>query len=205
MHTIGLTGGIASGKSTVSEAMQELGATVLNADLVGHEAYEPGKPAYDEIIKTWGDDLVDPDTKFIDRRKLGGIVFGDPTALHTLNNIVWPRIYDMVAERFDAYRTDAVDVAVLEAAVLVEANWMPLVDEVWVTATAEEEASRRLQARNDLTEEQALARIRAQITNQERMQHADVVIDTNRSIPEVHERVRELWHARVHSLTPPGS
>ena len=202
MHTIGLTGGIASGKSTVTDAMQELGAVILNADLVGHEAYEPGKPAYDDLIKAWGQDIVDPETKFIDRRKLGGIVFSDPAALHTLNSIVWPRIYDMVAERFDAYRKDDVDVVVLEAAVLIEANWMPLVDEVWVTTTSEEEASRRLQARSSITEEQALARIRSQITNQERLNHADVVIDTNRTIPEVQERVHELWHARVHSLTP---
>ena len=202
MHTIGLTGGIASGKSTVSDTMQELGATVLNADLVGHEAYEPGKPAYDEIIEAWGQDILDTDTKFVDRRKLGGIVFSDPEALHRLNSIVWPRIYDMVAERFDGYRNDGLDVVVLEAAVLVEANWMPLVDEVWVTTTAEDEASRRLQARSGVSEEDALARIRSQITNQERVRHADVVIDTNRSIPEVQERVRELWHARVHSLTP---
>ena len=202
MHAIGLTGGIASGKSTVTDAMQELGAVILNADLVGHEAYEPGKPAYDDLIKAWGQAIVDPETKFIDRRKLGGIVFSDPAALHTLNSIVWPRIYDMVAEHFDAYRKDDVDVVVLEAAVLIEANWMPLVDEVWVTTTSEEEASRRLQARSSITEEQALARIRSQITNQERLNHADVVIDTNRTIPEVQERVHELWHARVHSLTP---
>lgn len=202
MQTIGLTGGIASGKSTVSETMQELGATVLNADLIGHEAYLPGKDAYKDIIAAWGEDLIDPESKLVDRRKLGGIVFGDPEALQTLNRIVWPRIYEMVADRFEGFKNDGADVVVLEAAVLIEANWMPLVDEVWVTTTNEDEASRRLQARNEITEEQALTRIRAQITNQERLKHADVVIDTNHTIPEVQERVRELWHARVHSLTP---
>ena len=96
MQTIGLTGGIASGKSTVSETMQELGATILNADLIGHEAYLPGKDAYKDIIAAWGEDLIDPESKLVDRLKLGGIVFGDPEALQTLNRIVWPRIYEMV-------------------------------------------------------------------------------------------------------------
>ena len=125
MRAIGLTGGIASGKSTVSETLQELGATILNADLIGHEAYLPGKDAWKDIVAAWGEDLLDPETKIVDRRKLGGIVFSDPEALQTLNRIVWPRIYDMVAERFEGFRNGGVDVVVLEAAVLIEADWIP--------------------------------------------------------------------------------
>ena len=202
MHVIGLTGGIASGKSTVAETLGELGSTVLNADLLGHEAYLPGKDAWKEIVAEWGEDLLDAETKQVDRRKLGGIVFSDPEALQTLNRIVWPRIYAIVAERFDSYRNDDVGVVILEAAVLIEANWMPLVDELWVTTTDEGEASRRLQARNTMTEQEALARIRSQMTNEERIEYADVVIDTNRTIPQVEERVRELWGARFGAKTP---
>ena len=197
MLVIGLTGGIASGKTTVSETLKEFGAVIVNADLIGHEAYLPGRDAWKDIIAAWGEDLLDPETKEIDRRKLGGIVFADPEALQTLNRITWPRIYDMVAEKLDGYRNDDVNVVVLEAAILIEADWLDLVDEVWVTAAPEEEASRRLQNRNGLTEEQALQRIRSQITNEERAKHATVIIDTKHTIPEVQECVRQLWRERA--------
>ena len=202
MLAIGLTGGIASGKSTVSDTLKELGAIVINADLVGHEAYLPQKPAWKDLVETWGEDILVPETKEIDRRKLGGIVFSSPEALQTLNKIMWPRIYDMVAERFETLRSEGTAVVVLEAAILIEASWMPLVDEVWVTATTEAEASRRLQERNKLTEEQAIARIRSQITNDERKKHATVFIDTNPPIPEVERHVRELWAERIATNAP---
>ena len=197
MLVIGLTGGIASGKSAVSETLKELGATILSADLIGHEAYLPDKDAWKDIVATWGEDILDPETRQVDRRKLGGIVFSDPEALQTLNRITWPRIYDMVAEILDGYRKDGVKVAVLEAAILIEADWLDLVDELWVTAAPEDEASRRLQNRNNLTEEQALQRIRSQISNEERAKHATVLIDTSPSIPEVEEKVRNIWKERA--------
>ena len=178
MLVIGLTGGIASGKTTVSEQLDGLGAEIINADLVGHQVYLPGTDAYKDIIDTWGEDLADPDTKEIIRQKLGGIVFSDPEHLKTLNSITWPRIYDMVDQILDDHRSNDVKVAVLEAAILIEADWTALVDEVWVTAVPVEVASARLQKRNNLTEEQALLRISSQISNEERAATADVVIDT---------------------------
>lgn len=197
MLVIGLTGGIASGKTTVSEQLDRLGATIINADLVGHQAYLPGTDAWKDIIATWGEDLADPETKEINRQKLGGIVFSDPEHLKTLNSITWPRIYDMVDQILDDHRSNDVKVAVLEAAILIEADWTALVDEVWVTAVPVDVASARLQNRNNLTEEQALLRISSQISNEERATTADVVIDTTPSLEEVEAKVLDTWVERT--------
>jgi dephospho-CoA kinase len=193
MLVIGLTGGIASGKSTVAENLNELGAVLINADLVGHQAYAPGTDAWQDIIATWGEDLADPETKEIDRRKLGGIVFSDPEHLKTLNAITWPRIYNLVEDTLDEHRKKGVAVAVLEAAILIEADWTALVDEVWVTTVPVNVASDRLQKRNNLTEEQALQRINSQISNDERTEKAKVVIDTTQTLEEVQNYVRKIW------------
>ena len=197
MLVIGLTGGIASGKTTVSEQLDGLGAEIINADLVGHQVYLPGTDAYKDIIDTWGEDLADPDTKEIIRQKLGGIVFSDPEHLKTLNSITWPRIYDMVDQILDDHRSNDVKVAVLEAAILIEADWTALVDEVWVTAVPIEVASAILQKRNNLTEEQALLRISSQISNEERAATADVVIDTTPSLEQVEATVLGVWAERT--------
>ena len=197
MLVIGLTAGIASGKTTVSEQLDGLGAEIINADLVGHQVYLPGTDAYKDIIDTWGEDLADPDTKEIIRQKLGGIVFSDPEHLKTLNSITWPRIYDMVDQILDDHRSNDVKVAVLEAAILIEADWTALVDEVWVTAVPVEVASARLQKRNNLTEEQALLRISSQISNEERAATADVVIDTTPSLEQVEATVLDVWAERT--------
>ncbi len=197
MLVIGLTGGIASGKTTVSEQLDGLGAKIINADLVGHQVYLPGTDAYKDIIDTWGEDLADPDTKEIIRQKLGGIVFSDPEHLKTLNSITWPRIYDMVDQILDDHRSNDVKVAVLEAAILIEADWTALVDEVWVTAVPVDVASARLQKRNNLTEEQALLRISSQISNEERAATADVVIDTTPSLEQVEATVLDVWVERT--------
>tara|TARA_B100000029_G_scaffold368747_1_gene362505 strand:- start:28263 stop:28865 length:603 start_codon:yes stop_codon:yes gene_type:complete len=197
MLVIGLTGGIASGKTTVSEQLDGLGAEIINADLVGHQVYLPGTDAYKDIIDTWGEDLADPDTKEIIRQKLGGIVFSDPEHLKTLNSITWPRIYDMVDQILDDHRSNDVKVAVLEAAILIEADWTALVDEVWVTEVPVEVASARLQKRNNLTEEQALLRISSQISNEERAATADVVIDTTPSLEQVEATVLDVWAERT--------
>ena len=197
MLVIGLTGGIASGKSTVAENLNELGAVLINADLVGHQAYAPGTDAWQDIISTWGEDLADPETKEIDRRKLGGIVFSDPEHLKTLNAITWPRIYSLVEDTLEEHRKKGVDVAVLEAAILIEADWTALVDEVWVTTVPVNVASDRLQKRNNLTEEQALQRINSQISNDERTEKAKVVIDTTQTLEEVQNYVRKIWEDSI--------
>ncbi|MSQ61640.1 MAG: dephospho-CoA kinase [Dehalococcoidia bacterium] len=193
MITIGLTGGIASGKSTVSAMLRELGAHVIDADQVGHEVYEPGAPAWDRLVQAFGREIVGEDGK-IDRKKLGPIVFADPAQLQTLNSIVHPLMRRMMEDRLEALRREGTTtVAVIEAAILIEGGWASLVDEIWVTAVPESVALERLVGRRGLTPEQAEARIRSQMGNEERKQYALRVIDTAGSLEDVHLQVNVLW------------
>ena len=192
MFVIGLTGGIGSGKSTVSDMLRAKGAALVYADQVGHEVYQPGTHVLDEIVAAFGQQVVAGDGQ-IDRRKLGGIVFSDPEARRRLNAIVHPPMRRLMAQRLDELRRQGERVAVLEAAILIEAGWIDLADEVWLTLVGPAEAARRLMARSGLSREDAEARIASQLSNQERLEHADVIIDTDCSLAEVARRVDELW------------
>ncbi|MBI4294735.1 MAG: dephospho-CoA kinase [Chloroflexi bacterium] len=192
MLVIGLTGGILSGKSTVSQMLSRLGAVVIDADKVGHEIYLPHTEVWQELVKAFGDRIL-KDNDEIDRDRLGEIVFNDPPALARLNAIVHPRMYRLIEQRLKDLERQGAQVMVLEAALLIEANWRPLVNQVWVTTAAEEAVLQRLGNRSRLSREQALGRIRAQLSNGERARHADVVIDTNCPLSQVEARVKELW------------
>jgi dephospho-CoA kinase len=192
MKVIGLTGGIGSGKSTVSRILAELGAVVMDADKVGHQAYQPGTETWKDVVAAFGNEVVAADGS-IDRTKLGAIVFGDPEALKRLNQIVHPRMYDMMAEQIEEYRQQGVNVVVLDAAILIEANWTPLVDEVWVTVASEPTVVRRVRERTGLPEEQIRSRIRSQLSNEERKKQASVVISNDGGLHELRAKVVELW------------
>jgi len=198
MQVIGLTGGIASGKSLVSEVLRdEYEATVISGDELGHQAYLPDTDAWKDILARWGDDLMNPETREIDRRKLGAIVFADPAELTALNEITWPRIRALAEKTISDLRESGVKIAVLEAAIMIEAGWTDMCDELWVTQASEADAISRLQSRNGLTEEQAKQRINAQLSNEERADEADVLLQNTGTIEELRIRVGELWHARI--------
>ena len=192
MKVIGLTGGIGSGKSTVSRLLAELGSVVLDADKVGHEAYQPGTETWKALVAAFGEGIVAPDGT-IDRKNLGAIVFSDPEELARLNQIVHPRMFDMMKARIEQHREQGVAIVVLEAAILLEANWTPLVDEVWVTVASELVVVRRTMERTGLPEEQIRARIGSQLSNEERTKQAKVVIRNDGSLQELEARVHELW------------
>jgi dephospho-CoA kinase len=196
MKVIGLTGGIGSGKSTVAQFLAELGAVVIDADKVGHEAFKPATPAWNDVVAAFGKEVIAENGE-VDRKKLGAIVFGSPEALQKLNRIMHSRMREMVREQIEEYRRQGVDVVVLEAPVLIEANWTPLVDEVWVTLASESEVVRRLKEKRGLEEEQILARIHSQISSEERMKHASVVINNDGDLDEMKKKVKELW-GRIH-------
>lgn len=197
MKVIGLTGGIGSGKSTVSQILAEMGAVVLDADTVGHQAYQPGTETWKDVVAAFGQEVVAADGS-IDRKKLGAIVFGKPGELERLNRIVHPRMYDMMAEQIEEYRRQGVKVVVLDAAILIEANWTSLVDEVWLTLASEATVVQRARERTGLPEEQIRSRIRSQLSNEERKKHAGVVIDNDGSLDELREKVVELWEGLKH-------
>ena len=192
MRIIGLTGGIASGKSLVSQQLVELGAVVVDADKLGHETYRKDTETHRAVVEAFGPDVVGPDGE-IDRRALGAKVFGDPEARRRLEEIVWPAIRRLAAERLAGLREQSVPVVVLEAAVLIEANWLDLVDEVWLVEAPPETVRQRLSDRNGLTPEQAEARLRAQLTNEKRRPYAGVVIENDGSLDELRRRVEEAW------------
>ena len=192
MKVIGLTGSIGSGKSTVSQFLAELGAVVIDADKVGHEAFTPNSEAWREIIATFGSQILTPSDE-IDRKKLGEIVFNNAKAMAQLNQIMHPRMYDMIEAQIEEYRRQGIGVVVLEAAVLIEANWTPLADEVWVTASSEALVLKRIKEQRGLEEEKTLARIRSQISNEERIKCADVVINNDSNRDATKAKVRALW------------
>jgi len=197
MKVIGLTGGIASGKSTVSQFLKELGAVTIDADKVGHEAFKPNTESWREVVAAFGKEILSPDGE-IDRQKLGQIVFSDSQALARLNQIVHPRIYALVKARIEDYRRRGAGVVVLEAPLLLEVGRPSLadeVDEVWVTVAPEAVVLRRLKDKSGLSEPQSLARIRSQLPSEARLKHADVVIETDCSLDELKAKVAKLWEA----------
>jgi len=193
MKVIGLTGGFGSGKSTVSQLLHELGAVVLDADTIGHEAYKPNTETWLEVVSAFGRQILTSNGE-IDRGRLGQIVFSDPESLARLNQIVHPRMYEMMKTQIKEFRKQGVEVVVLEAAILLEAGWTPLVDEVWVTVAPEHEVVKRTLERNGLTEEQILARIDSQLSSEERTEYADVIINNDGSVDELKVKIKELWN-----------
>jgi len=192
MKIIGLTGGIGSGKSTVARFLAELGAVILNADEVGHQAFKPDTEIWHKVVTAFGRQIVTPDGN-IDRKKLGNIVFGHPQSLSRLNQIMHPRMYALVKAQLEEYQRQGRRVVVLEAPLLLEAGWTSLVDEVWVTTSPEATVLKRLEERTGLSQAESLTRIRSQLPSAERVRHADVVINTDCDLDELKSKVKELW------------
>jgi dephospho-CoA kinase len=201
MKVIGLTGGIGSGKSTVSGFLRELGATIIDVDEVWHEALKPDTDLGRGVVAAFGKGIVTPKGD-IDRQRLGDIVFNNPEALVRLNNIMQPWMYKTVKAQLEEYRRKKIKVVVMEVPLLVE---VPLslragepslsdeMDEVWVTVAPESVVLKRMKEKSGLSEEQTLARIHSQLPSEERIKHADVVIDTDCTLEELEQRVRAPW------------
>jgi len=196
MFVIGLTGGIGTGKTQVSGILSDLGATVINADLVGHEAYLPNTETWKEVVNAFGKGIL-TESNEIDRRALGGIVFSDPEHLKTLNAIMHPRIFDMIRERLDILKEDGVKTAVVEAALLIEANWTALATEVWVLTSPSNDVVQRLLTRNNMTEETIRARIDSQLPQDERVTYGDAIIENDGDLSKLTLAVEDAWHQRV--------
>ena len=196
MFVIGLTGGIGTGKTYVSSLLKDSGAAIVNADLLGHEVYAPQSEGWQAVVDTFGEQIVAENGE-IDRRALGGIVFSDENALLQLNAIMHPRIYSLTEQRLNALAERGENTAVLEAALLIEAKWTPLVDEVWVTVSPVTDIITRLQERNNMDEDTARSRINSQMPQSERVQHADVVLENAGSLEELSAKIQDLWNSRV--------
>jgi len=196
MLVVGLTGSIGTGKSEATRILQDLGAGVINADQVGHEAYTPHTESWNEVVDAFGRGILRPNGE-IDRSKLGAIVFADSGQMAKLNGIMHPRIAGMVAEKIEQMHSQGVQVAVVEAALLFEAGWETLVDEVWTTDSPLESVFERLMSRNGLNEEEVRKRLASQMDIQERLDRSDVVVDNSSGVAALEETVRSLWESRI--------
>ena len=179
---IGLTGGIASGKSTVIQYLRYQGYPVIDADKLGHKVLEPGNPGYSKVVEKFGAGILNKD-KSVNRLILGGIVFSDPSKLQALNEISHPLIAEMVMKEFESIVSDdsKKKIVFLEAALLIEANWYNMCHHIWVITLETREAIRRLQKRDGLSESEARSRLESQLSIKERLAYADVVLDNNGS------------------------
>lgn len=196
MIKIGITGVIGSGKAEVAKIMASLGAAVIFADQISRQIYEPGDPGHQAVVDTFGEDVLDEDER-IDRAALAAIVFGDETERKRLEQAVWPVMAKSVEAQFAAAETEDAPAAALEAAVLLEAGWEQLVDEVWVVMTSEASSIERVRRRDGLTEEQVRARMAAQLTANEKATRADRVVLNDGTLEELEVEVRRLWRTVV--------
>lgn len=189
---VGLTGGIASGKSTVAQGLRERGVVVVDADLLARRVVEPGTWALGEIQRIFGDEMIREDGS-LDRAALGQRVFGDPSELKRLNAITHPAILRLAEEELTGLAEAGHPWAVWEAALILDNHLCPPLEELVVVICDADEQVRRIQGRDDLTEAQARARVDAQVDNATRRARADVVVDNDGSLEELQAQIEALY------------
>jgi dephospho-CoA kinase len=188
---VGLTGGIGSGKSTVSRMLQERGAVVVDADALAREAVEPGTPGHDAVVERFGADVVGPGGE-LDRAALGAVVFADPAARKDLEAIVHPEVRRRFAEQSERYQ-DTDDVIVFSAPLLVETGTHRAFDVLVVVSASTQTQVERLVHDRGMSEEQARARIGAQLPLEDKAAVADVLLDNDGPVEELEQQVDRVW------------
>lgn len=202
---IGLTGGIASGKSTVARMLEELGACIVDADAIAREIVEPGTPALADIAARFGSGVLGPDGR-LDRKALGAIVFGDEHARADLNALTHPRIAAASKARIDAYAREGAELVFYEAPLLVENRVHEGLDALVVVSLPKTLQLSRLMERDEIGQEQARERLDAQLPLEDKVAVADYVIDNSGTLEETRRQVTELWRQlRDESRVPAGN
>ena len=197
MRIIGLTGGIACGKSTVSAELRKRGAAIIDADALAHELSQPHQPLFHAYVQRFGREIVTADGT-LDRAAVARCVFADPAVRAEVEAIAHPIIHREAEERLRVAAQAQKRAAVLDVPLLFEAGWDALADEIWVVALPREEQLARLLARDkDMTEREARARIAAQMPLAEKCARADVVIDNSGTVEEIREYIGKLWKERI--------
>ncbi|HAJ32182.1 MAG TPA: dephospho-CoA kinase [Candidatus Atribacteria bacterium] len=192
---VGLTGGIGSGKSTVTKMFKDLGAKIIDADKLGHSVILPYKPAWKKIVKLFGKNILQNDL-IIDRKKLGKIVFANQTLLKKINDITHSEITRLIKKEINLARNKTHNqekILIIDAALIYEAKLDRLMDKIIVVYINEDEQVKRLIRRNNLSKEEALQRIKSQIPMKEKAKMADYVIDNSSSLDKTKEQVEIIW------------
>ena len=192
MRTIGLTGSIACGKSNVSAVLRELGAAVVDGDLLSRELTAPGGPALPAIREAFGGGVFHADGT-LNRRALGDVVFASDAARQRLDGLMQPLLRSLILRRMEEARAGGAKICVLDMPLLFEAGLDTLCDTVWCVHLPREEQLRRLMARDGLTLSQAEARLRSQLSSEEKAARAQVVIDTSGSIDDTRAMIPALY------------
>jgi dephospho-CoA kinase len=197
LYRIGLTGGIASGKSTVVKVLLDMGAAVIDADRIARQVVEPGEAAYEAIVAHFGARIVRSDGQ-IDRQQLGQIIFSDRQAREKLNSIVHPHVIDRMEQMIDdLHQQGYQQPVILDIPLLIETSLQAMMDEIWVVMVDQETQLRRLMQRNQLTRDQALQRIRAQLPLNEKAAFADQIIDNNGSLDATRQQVELAYQQAI--------
>jgi dephospho-CoA kinase len=195
MYLIGLTGNIAAGKTTVCTMLQQLGAHIIDADVLVHKLLEKGQPVYHQVVTAFGTAILNASGD-IDRPLLGRAVFADPVALRRLEAITHPAVDDMVQRKI---ASSTADVVVVDAVKLIESGLSKRCNAVWVVTTTEQQQFERLTKRRNMSEHDAWQRIHAQSSQAEKVRQADVVIDNSGSVTDTEAQVRRAWQRIPHS------
>ena len=193
MTVIGITGNIGSGKSAVCQILANLGTVIIDADELAHEAYQPHSQIWQEIVTAFGKHILKSSNE-IDRKKLAQIVFSNPASLARLNKIVHPETYRLVRQKIDSYRRQGAKTIALEAALLIEAGWMNLVDKLWLVKAPDDMVLQRLSQHKGSDRTEISARLKSQTPPEEKIKYADEIIYNNSDLNQLETKVTELWH-----------
>ena len=199
MYIIGVTGGIACGKSMVSNELRKFGARIISADNMIHWLMKPHHEIYNSYVNHFGSDILLKNGQ-LNRRKIASIVFKDKSQLEWINNETHPILLKLIRERIVAYQRKGVSVVVLDIPLLFEAGWDKECDEVWVVYLKKSLPIKRLMERNQLTQEQAEARIGAQLSAKERLMRADIIINNSTDKTDTRLQVKRLMERKFPHL-----
>ncbi len=193
---IGITGGIASGKSTISLLLKKLGASIIDVDLIGREVVQKGEKAYNEIVKYFGEDILLLNGE-INRKKLGDMVFSDKEKLHVLNGITHPEIIRRVVDKIKELKENGAHVIVIDAAILFEMGLDKYCDSIWLIHIDKETQLNRLMERDRFVYLDAMNRIKSQYENEDKFGLADVIINNNKPLEVIEKEIKELWNNTI--------
>ena len=194
MLIIGLTGGIGTGKSEVSHILRDLGAVVIESDKVAHQSYEPGTKAHGLIVNQFGEGVLDG-SGFIDRKTLGEIVFSDPARRLELEKIVWPATRELTLALLKKETERGTEVVVVEVPKLFESGWDKVADVIWTVEAPPSVVSQRVKRRSGMSKSDMRARVATQLTRQDRVERADIVIENVATLEDLRNQISKLWES----------
>ena len=197
MKIIGLTGNIGSGKSTVAKMFEELGAKIIDADEIARDVVEPEKPAWNELVSEFGEEILNSD-RTLNRKYVAEMVFNDLDKRDRLNSIIHPRILEEINRRIDQYRSESVENVIIEAALLVEKGGLiNFIDNLIVVSVDRESQIQRIKERDNLDNDEIISRIESQMSNEEKTEVADFVIDNTGTFEETEKQVKQAWESLI--------